>query len=131
MAFIHLKLQEVRLPARLNNAWDHSSVCHLAEAEARELKFLQHSTRTASQLAATAKTHWRGVAWHFIESHFSGLALFIALVHIEDGRFQLLTLVPFQFHQVLASLLLCYRRFCCHYALVTFCEQDLFVSACG
>jgi len=99
MAFLQLPLlKQSGLPARLDDAWDHSAICHLAEAETGKLKFLQHSARTACELATAAKAHWRGVAGHFIESHFGGLTLLIALVHVEDDRFELLTLVPFQFN---------------------------------
>lgn len=123
MVFLVSLRKKNGLPARLNDAWDHSRISQLAEAEARQLKFLQDSAGAASHLAAASQTHWRGIARHFVQRHFGVMSLIFALIHVEDDRFELLTLFKLKFNEAFAPFLLCNRRFCCHVFSLLFASR--------
>ncbi len=119
MRSLRIDRLEMSLPARFHNAWDHSIVRHLAEAEARKFELLQNTTGTTSELAAAAEAHRRRIFRHFIECHLRCVALFLTLVHIEDDLFETLTLVPFELNEAFALLLFCNPGFCCHISLIS------------
>lgn len=97
----------VDLPTRFCDARDHAVAGHFAEAETREFEFSQESARTASDLAAVAQADWGGIAGHFVECNLSVLALFLALIHIEDNFFQTLPLFPLEIDGSFTSFLFC------------------------
>lgn len=120
------------LPARFNNAWDQTIVCHLAKAKTGKLEFFQNTAGSASELAAAAKAHRRGVRRHLVQCDLCSIALFFSFVHVENDLLETLTLVPLQLNEAFPFFLFCIPGFC-HISLnlTTFYEQDLFVSACG
>ncbi len=129
---MRLYLEKSALPARFHNTGDEAVVCHLAETKARKLKFLQNTSRAASELTAATKANRGGIARHLIQLHFSGLPLFVALVHIQHDFLKTLTFVPFELNEPFTSFLFCNPGFC-HISLnlTIFYEQDLFVAASG
>ncbi len=120
------------LPARFDNAWDQTIVCHLAKAKTGKLELFQNTTGSASELATAAKAHRGGVARHLVQGDLCSIALFFSFIHIENGLLQTLTLVPLQLNEAFPFFLFCIPGFC-HIPLnlTTFYEQDLFVSAYG
>ncbi len=97
------------LPASFDDSGDQSSVREFAEAESGKLELSQETSGTTCELATIAQTNRGRVFGKFVQGDLSGLALFIALVLVENNRFVLLALVPLKFHKALTFLLSCNR----------------------
>src|SRR5262249_27445904 len=74
--------------ARLDQPWDLATQRDLAQLVAREAELAEHPARPASELAAVAKAHRRGVPRQLLQLLARLLAVLVGALNVVDGREQ-------------------------------------------